>query len=80
MNSPLPTLTGGKRVGSQDDLAHDVQKRQRRMGNLAEGVPQALTSFQTWGTFDTSPDTAIGRGDDASGESSPHGTVSSLAH
>ena len=40
-----PTPIGGKRVGVQADPQRDAQKRQRRMGNLAEGVPQTPISF-----------------------------------
>ena len=39
-----PTPIGGKRVGVQADPQHDAQKRQRRTGNLAEGVPQTMSS------------------------------------
>ena len=39
-----PKAIGGKRVGVQADPQHDAQKRQRRTGNLAEGVPQTMSS------------------------------------
>ena len=54
-----PTPSGGKRVGVQADPQCDAQKRQRRTGNLAEGVPQTPMSFQTQGIHATSPDTGL---------------------
>uniref|UniRef100_M4BCB7 Uncharacterized protein n=1 Tax=Hyaloperonospora arabidopsidis (strain Emoy2) TaxID=559515 RepID=M4BCB7_HYAAE len=74
-----PTPIGGKRVGVKAELRRDAQKRQRRTGNLAEGVPQTPMSFQTQGIHATSPDTGIDLCDDAASEASPHGTESPLA-
>ena len=64
----------------QADPQRDAQKRQRRTGNLAEGVPQTPMSSQTQGIHSTIPDTGIDLCDDAASESSPHGTASFLAH
>ena len=58
------TPIGGKRVWVQADLKRDAQKRQRRTGNLAEGV--------------TPPDTGIDLCDDAASEAFSHGSASSL--
>ena len=74
-----PTSVGGKRVGVQADPERDAQKRQRRTGNLAEGVPQIPMSFQTQGIHATSTDTGIGLCDKVASEVSPHGTASFLA-
>ena len=60
-----PSPMGGTRVGMQADPHRDAQKRQRRTGNLAEGV--------------TPPDTGIDLCDDAASEAFSHGTASSLA-
>ena len=69
VNEPYTsTPIGGKRVGMQADPQHDAQKRQRRTGNLAEGVPQTPMSFQTQGIHATSPYTGIDLCDDAASE------------
>uniref|UniRef100_M4BUG1 Uncharacterized protein n=1 Tax=Hyaloperonospora arabidopsidis (strain Emoy2) TaxID=559515 RepID=M4BUG1_HYAAE len=73
-----PTPIGEKRVGVQAEPQHDAQKRQRRTGNLVEGVPQTPMSSQTQNIHATSPDTAIDRCDDAALKASPHGTARSL--
>ena len=73
------TPIGGKRVGMQADPRRDAQKRQRRTGNLAEGVPQTRMIFQTRGIHAISLYTEIDLCDDATSEASPHGTASSLA-
>ena len=73
MSEPYnPTPIGGKRVGVQADPQRDTQKRQRRMGNLAEGVPQTPISFQTQGIHATSPHTGIDLCNDAASEVSPN--------
>ena len=77
--SYTPKPIGGKRVGVQADPQRDAQKRQRRTGDFAEGVPQTPMSFQTQGIHATSPGARIDLCDDAASEVSPHGTVSSLA-
>uniref|UniRef100_M4BSX8 Uncharacterized protein n=1 Tax=Hyaloperonospora arabidopsidis (strain Emoy2) TaxID=559515 RepID=M4BSX8_HYAAE len=74
-----PTPIGEKPVGVQAEPQRDAQKRQRRTGNLVEGVPQTPMSSQTQNIHATSPDTAIELCEDAASESSPHGTASSLA-
>ena len=76
----IPTLTGGKRLEPQGSDGYDVQKRQRRMGNLVEGVSRTPVSSRTQGTLATSPDTGIGHCDDVVAEASPHGTEGPLAH
>ena len=80
MDSSLPTITCEKRQASQSDPDHDVQKRQRHIGNPAEVESQAPTSFQTPGAHATSLDTGFDRDDDASEAVAPHGTEGSLAH
>ena len=76
----IPTITGEKRQASQGDPDHDVQKRQRHMGNLAAVDPQTPTSFPTQGTHATSPDTGYGHDDDAFEATAPRGTGGSHAH
>uniref|UniRef100_M4B1I7 Uncharacterized protein n=1 Tax=Hyaloperonospora arabidopsidis (strain Emoy2) TaxID=559515 RepID=M4B1I7_HYAAE len=63
----------------QAEPQHDAQKRQRRTGNLAEGVPKTSMSSQTQGIHATSPDSSIDLCDYAASEVFPHGTASSLA-
>ena len=63
----------------QAEPQRDAQKRQRRTGNLVEGVPQTPMSAQTQGIHATSPDTTIDLCDDAASEASPHGAASSFA-
>ena len=65
-----PTPIGGKRVEVQADPQGDALKRQRRTGNLVEGVSQTPMSSQTQGICTTSPDTGIDLCDDAASESS----------
>ena len=67
-----PAPIGGKRVGVQADPQRDARKRQRRMGNLAEGVPQTPISFQTQGIHATSPHTGIDLCNDAASEVTPN--------
>ena len=80
VDSSVPTITGGKRSGSQVDPDRGVRKCQPRTGNPADEVSQIPTSYMTQDTHATLPDTGFDRGDDASGEASPHGTKGSLAH
>ena len=63
----------------QADPHCDAQKRQRRTGNLAEGVPQTPMSSQTQVIHATSPDTGIDLCDDAISDASPRETASPLA-
>ena len=74
-----PTPIGKKRVGVQAEPQHDAQKRQRRTGNLVEGVPQTPMSSQTQNIHANSSDTGIDICDDAASEDSPHGAASFLA-
>ena len=64
-------ITDRKRQGSQVDRDRGVRKRQRRMGNFAEGVSQSLMRYMTQVIRPTSPDTDFGHGDETSVKSSP---------
>ena len=63
----------------QADTQRDAEKRQRRTGNLAEGLPQTPMSSQTQGIHATSTDTGIDLCDNDASEASSHGTARSLA-
>ena len=77
---PTYTTIGVKRTWSHDDPAHDVQKHQRRTGNLAGAEPQTPMSFLTRGNPSTLPDTGIDLCDDVAGVAVPRGTGGSLVH
>ena len=79
VSSLTPAATGGKRPGSPTAPELDVCKCLRRMVNIAEEAPRAPTSSTTLSSRDTLIDTGHDRGDDASGEVSPHGTEGSHA-
>ena len=46
-SSPLRTTTSGESCSRQDELDRGAQKRQRRMGSLAEEESHIPMSFQT---------------------------------
>uniref|UniRef100_A0AAV1T5P3 Uncharacterized protein n=1 Tax=Peronospora matthiolae TaxID=2874970 RepID=A0AAV1T5P3_9STRA len=78
-NSPDLTTTSEKRDARQDKLGRGAQKRHRRLGSLAEGKSHTPMSFQTQGSYATSPNISSDRDDDVVEVPAPHGTVSSLA-
>jgi len=59
-------------AGSRSALDLGDQKRPRRLGSLAGGVPQTPMSSQSGGTLATSPDTGYGPGVDDALEYVPH--------
>jgi hypothetical protein len=76
---PAPRPSGGKReatdsaaAGSWSGTDRADQKRPRRLGNPAEGVPQTPTSSQREGTHATVPSTGGGPGVDDALEYVPH--------
>ena len=73
------TSTSEKLRLTQVDPELGAQKRQRRTGNLAEGVTQTTTSFPRLHTQATSPDTGIDPHDDVALKASPRETGDSLA-
>ena len=75
-----PTIIGAKRQRLQDDPDCGAQKRPRRTGSPAGAISQTPTSCTTRNTQATEPDTGFDRGDDDSGEASPHGTERSLVY
>uniref|UniRef100_A0AAV1UMA8 Uncharacterized protein n=1 Tax=Peronospora matthiolae TaxID=2874970 RepID=A0AAV1UMA8_9STRA len=79
-NPPTRTTSGGERPRPRDDHGHDAQKPPKRMGSLAEGVPQIPMSFQTQGTHATLPDTGIGPDDDVVSVVSRHEIDDTHAH
>uniref|UniRef100_A0AAV1UC53 Uncharacterized protein n=2 Tax=Peronospora matthiolae TaxID=2874970 RepID=A0AAV1UC53_9STRA len=79
-NSPALTTTSEKRGARQDELGPGAQKRQLRMGGLAEGESHTPMSFQTQGTHATSPDIGSDHDEDVVKVPATHGTLSSLAY
>uniref|UniRef100_A0AAV1U9H7 Uncharacterized protein n=1 Tax=Peronospora matthiolae TaxID=2874970 RepID=A0AAV1U9H7_9STRA len=79
-NSPALTTTSEKRGARQDELGPGAQKRQRRMGSLAEGEAHTPMSFQTQGTHATSPDIGSDIDEDVVKVPATLGTLSSLAY
>ena len=77
MATDLQTLThtSGKRSGSLLDPLYTVQKRQRRMDNIASEAPLTPMISLTPGSHATSPDSGIGHDDDVVPEPVQHGTV-----
>uniref|UniRef100_H3GYS0 Uncharacterized protein n=1 Tax=Phytophthora ramorum TaxID=164328 RepID=H3GYS0_PHYRM len=82
-----PRPTAGKRVETDVPVASPQgavdrfdQKRPRRQGSLAGGVPQTPMSSASGGTLVTSPDTGIDFGGDAEPQSVPHGSGDCPAH
>ena len=77
---PTYTTIGVKRTWSHDDPVPDVQKHQRRTGNLAGVEPQTPMSFPTRGNPSTLPDTGIDLCDDVAQVAVPRGNGGSLSH